>query len=154
MNLLAQELIETQPLEQQIVATDNVLVTNIRPRLYIANSPSGSVRLDIYDEAGTTLLSSSDSRSITGLKTLSYAHGRYNFTLNFGAVKSTVYRVRLVGIGYTFGATDYIAWCRDFDFRVYGKSFTANTTGVNSPFEMEIWRKTTKIRKVPGDVAS
>lgn len=154
MRLLAQELIQSQPLQQQVKATDNVFITNIRPRLYIANAPTGALRIDIYDESATTLLASSNERTITSLKTLSFAHGRYNFSIDFGAVKNTVYNIRLVGNGYAFGSGTYVAWCRDFDFRVYGTSFTANTTGVNSPFEMEIWRKTTKIRKVPGDVAA
>lgn len=146
MELVVQEL--GTSLEQKFEASFDATITAIRPRLYLEGSPTGGVQLEIYDSPGTTLIATSNENLFSSMKTLTYAHKRYRFDVGFPVESGTEYTVRLVGTsGYTYGATDFVGWCQDFDFRVYPVKDTVTPgTGTSSPFEMEIWETKDKLR--------
>jgi hypothetical protein len=147
-DLLLDEL-RTTPLRQKLNCTETVIVTAIRPHLYVHGSPAGTLRMDIYNAADSTLLASSNSLTITSLKTLAYAHKYYRFDVSWGLVENTIYTIRLVGTGYTFSESAYVGWIKDNgdgDFRKYEATYAGFTEGYNSAFDMEVWNVTDNVR--------
>lgn len=131
-------------LTQKVTPTETVILGAIRPHIYIENSPTGSLRMDIYDSADSVLLKSSESFTIAQIKsnasiTQAYFHGYVRFYINWGLVAGTTYSIRLVGhTGYTYDATNAIWWCKDFDLRKYSANYTPSA-GFNSAFDVEFW---------------
>lgn len=131
-------------LTQKVTPSETVILGAIRPHLYIQNNPTGSLRIDIYDSADTTLLASSESFTIAQIKTnasitQAYFHGYVRFYLDWGLTAGTTYSIRLVGhTGYTYDTSNAIWWAKDFDLRKYAANYSPND-GFNSAFDMEIW---------------
>lgn len=140
-------------LTQKLTTTELVLVAAIRPHIYLEGNPPGSLRVDIYDSSDTTLLKSSEEITIASIKsqagiTENYFHGYIRFLIDWGLAKDTEYSIRLEGVsGYSATATDYVAWCRDFDLRKYTATYSPNE-GFNSAFDMEVWRYNDNVRSV------
>jgi hypothetical protein len=149
MSILVVEELMATPLKQKLTATENDVITALRPHLYIHNSPAGSLRMDIYDSADTTLLKSSETIAISTLKTLAFAHGYFRFNVSWGLVDVTQYTIRLVSTGYTFATSAYVGWVKDVgdsDYRKYAATYSGNTIGYNSAFDLEIWKVTDNVR--------
>lgn len=131
-------------LSQRLTAEETIIVGAIRPHLYIQDSPAGSLRIDIYDSADTTLIASSESFTIADIKTAAgitddHFHGYIRFYLDWGMVAGTTYTIRLVGhSGYAYDANNAIWWAKDFDLRKYAAVYSPSA-GFNSAFDVEIW---------------
>lgn len=140
--LLSQDLVTT--LSQKLTATRNVIVTALRPHIYIQNNPPGDLRLSIYDAADAVLLKSSEQISIASIKsqaeiTENFFHGYIRFNIDWGVSIDTEVTFRLEGLnGYVNTETDFIGWCKDFDLRKYNATYTPND-GFNSAFDLEVW---------------
>lgn len=138
-------------LVQKVTPTETVIVSAIRPHVYIQNNPPGSLRVDIYDATDTTLLKSSESITIASIKTQAsitqnYFHGYIRFYIDWGLALGTDYSIRLVGhTGYTATTTDAVWWAKDFDLRKYEADYTPNI-GFKSAFDMEIWDYNDNVR--------
>lgn len=148
-DLIVDELDTT--LFQKITATENVIVSAIRPHIYIEDTPPGSLRVDIYNAANDTLLKSSEEITIASIKsqagiTETYFHGYIRFNIDWGMSEGTEYTIRLEGVsGYTFAASDFIGWCKDFDLRKYTASYQSNN-GYSSAFDLEVWKQSDNVR--------
>ena len=138
-------------LSQKITTTELMVMSAIRPHIYIQNSPPGDLRVDIYDAADAVLLKSSEQISIASIKTQAgitdaFFHGYIRFNVDWGIANATQVTIRLLGLnGYTATATDFVSWCKDFDLRRYTASYTPNT-GFNSAFDLEVWEQNDNVR--------
>jgi len=144
MDLIVTEVKEGIPLRQRIKATDNQFISVIRPWIYIQGAPGGDIRLEVFDALDTTLIATSNEVSVATIKTAfdasdNFTHGVFRFDIEFGAVRDVEYWIRMNGVnGYTFGSSDFAAWNKDFDLKIYDADF-APSNGGSSAFLMEIW---------------
>ena len=137
MRLIATEW-QTDPLIQRITATRPVIAVAIRPHLLKVGNPPGSFLIKIQDTDGN-LLYTSDPVAISSLGT-DHFHGVVKVDVNFGFQQNTSYDIVLDTSGYTYGATDYLSWCIDYDLRNYDLAFTPGSIYF-SPYRMEIWER-------------
>lgn len=137
MRLIATEWV-LDPLKQRITASRPVIGEAIRPHVLKIGNPAGSMRILVQDTLGNTLYTSS-SVAISSLGA-DHFHGVVKFDVYFGFEENQSYDIVLDTVGYTFGASDYISWCLDYDLRVYDLDYTTNSV-LFSPYKMEIWER-------------
>lgn len=137
MRLIATEWV-LDPLKQRITASKPVIGSAIRPHILKVGNPAGSMRILVQDTLGNTLYTSA-SVAISALG-VDHFHGVVKFDVEFGFEENQSYDIVLDTVGYTFGASDYISWCLDYDLRVYDLDYTTNSV-LFSPYKMEIWER-------------
>lgn len=137
MKLVVHELITT--LSQQVTATKNFNLSNIRPHIYKHGSPSGSLQI-LIEDINNKLVASSNIIAISSLSTLAYAHKYYKFDVITPIKLGGIYKITLKGISYTFSESAYIGWCLDYDLRKYTATYSPNA-GIKSAFDFEGWEE-------------
>lgn len=146
MKLLVEELGRTLSIiKQKITVGDrDIVIKAIRPHLYKHLNPTGNLILYIYDAAGSTLLATSETLSMTtihttGFSSANYGHGDVRFYINAVLLKNTSYQVWLGSSGgYTYSASAFYGWCNDWDLAKVNKDYTP-ASDFQSAFLMEFW---------------
>jgi len=132
---------------QEITPTKNINLAAIRPHLYLHNSPSGKLRVEIQDENGR-LIKASSKQTITDLKTLGFAHGYWQFDIDTPLIKDIKYRiVMLASDGYTFAESAYAGVCKDWDDEKTTQSYSPNNQ-FDAPIDFELWERTSDMREL------
>lgn len=125
---------------QTIRADRNMYVVAIRPHIYIHGSPSGTVKVQIQDENGRIVVDTTP-QTITGLKTLAYAHKYIEFDINASLVAESLYRIAVIcGGGYSFSESAYVGVCADWDNTKTDLEYTS-TGAFSAPLDIEIWER-------------
>lgn len=131
--------------QQFTVGSESKYIYAVRPHLYKHGNPSGSLVMKLYESNGTTLRATSESIALSSIGSTTFFHGKIRFLINSGLVASTNYYLKLESSGYTYNASNFVGWCRDFDDRIYTANFTTNL-GMSSPYFFEFWTKEDYIR--------
>lgn len=110
----------------------------IRPHLLRVGSPAGTVQMIIYDQ-NDVVVKKSPVYTITNiLPGSTYVHGFWPFEIKH-PFKAGTYKILLATAGgYTFGGTNYLGWCNDWDLRKYEPAYTVNGPA-KAPLDMEFW---------------
>jgi len=121
----------------------------IRAHLYLHNTPTGTLKLEIRDNLDV-LIASSDTLTISAMYssagfTKPYVHGVFTFNFDSPMSKETDYKLALVASGYTFAESAYVGWAKDFDLRKYDANYSP-TAGYQSSFMFEVWDDQNKVR--------
>lgn len=136
MKLIVHEL--STSLYQPMRPTKNIEVGAVRPHLYLHNSPSGSVKMQIATADGT-VLAESNTIAFSTINASPYFHGYVRFDISANLKKDTVYRFYLVATGgYSFSESAYCGWCNDYDLRKYNRE-TPITFSAQAALDLEIW---------------
>lgn len=141
MSTLIVHELETS-LTQTITVTAKKLVKSIRPHIYKANSPAGSLTLSI-ESGGTEVATVTQTIAFIEANVASnntYFHGFVKFEFdNQVLLPSGDYDLILTGSGgYTFDTNTYIGWCADFEDRL--NADTSTPSGITQyPFAFEMW---------------
>ena len=119
-------------------------VTNavaFRPNLYIAGSPSGSLKITVLD--GSTEIASvtqtiADIRANLGNP--NYVHGVIRFTLSeIIRLSRDTYTLRLEGTGgYSYSNSDYVGWVQNHE-NLINEPDTTPTSDLLNPYGFELW---------------
>lgn len=137
--LLVHEL-GTSLFQQITVGSNRLDVEAIRPHLYLHASPSGSLQVQIQDTNGK-IVAQSNTRTITSMKTLAYAHKFFLFSIKASLKPNETYRIALVASGgYSFSESAYVGWCNGFDSRTHLASYGV-PFGTRAPLDFELWTK-------------
>jgi hypothetical protein len=140
MRLFVFDLQTSGTLRQQITPTRNIDMVAIRPHIYKSLSPGGTLTINIEDQHFNTL-KSSNAVTISTISAENYFHGVVRFDIEYPLRKGLTYNVTLTaGGGYTFSASDNIAWVNDYDLRKVPTSYS-NDTGFGGALLMEIWER-------------
>lgn len=136
MQLVVSELLTT--LSQDIVASSNLNIEAIRPRLLKYGSPAGSLFLRVKDSGGK-LIKQSETISIASISAADYFHGLVRFYIDLGLREGTTYIVELGSTGYTYNSSHWVGWIFDYDMRVVdGPS--------GAVYQLELWERKTVTR--------
>lgn len=138
MKLLVREL-DSASVYQTIVPLRNTIVEAIRPHLLKYSNPSGSLKLQIQNEAGLKI-TESQTVAISSISDGTYFHGKVRFYIDAHLKANTTYRVALIGVGYTFSESAYIGWCNSFDLKSYPSNYTPSE-GYHSPLALEVFER-------------
>lgn len=115
MQLVVSELITN--LSQEVVATSNLNIEAIRPRLLKYGSPAGSLLLNVKD-ANNKKIVSSETISIASISTADYFHGLVRFYVDVSFKSGSTYIIELASTGYTYNSSHWVGWIFDYDMRV------------------------------------
>lgn len=139
MDLAVIELITD--LYQSITMTKNVNLTNVRMHLLKHGAPAGSLKVQILDTNGF-LIEESNVVTIASITaaTGAYFHGQVRFDISTPLMSGQTYRINLVGVGYTFSETDYIAVNNDLNFAKVTKDYIP-TESFDYALDMELWER-------------
>lgn len=117
--LLTDELRTT--LTQRVSATRNLQVDAMHLHLRSSGSPAGSLFVDVRDTAGG-IIATSSAVAVNDILTdadaansVAHYHGLVRFLIDVNLQSGQSYDIVLKSTGYTYGASDFIGWCRDFD---------------------------------------
>jgi hypothetical protein len=140
MLLYTHELITT--LQQGLKAQRDVFVTAIRPHLYVAGGPAGTLQIVIRDAADTVTIASSNNVTITSINTVDFFHGYIKFDINAALKQGNEYIIRLQSSGYSLVDifSDGVGWCNDWDLRKYQpEDSLLPFPEASAPFDLEVW---------------
>lgn len=134
-------LIENVPtVFQEITMLQNMYLAHVRPHLFIKGSPAGTVKVQLQDENGR-VIATSNSLTITALKTATYAHKYYRFDINANLIDGQIYRVAVICEGgYSYVESDFVGVCLDWDNPKVSASYI-NNGGVNAALDFELWER-------------
>jgi hypothetical protein len=141
--LVIEELKTTLTQEFTILTKPRMNIVQIRPHLYVHNSPSGTFTFSILDSSNNVLISSNfQSQSLyDALDTVNqYAHGYFNMMLNEISLDVGTYKLRLSSSGYTFSEISYLGWVRDHEDLKNPISYTP-ASDLENPLSFEIWAR-------------
>lgn len=138
MKLLVAEL--STELYQTIRPAKNTQVEAVRVNLYKHNSPSGNFTVEIQDQNGQLVASSSDSFTASELSSSAFMHGFVTFNIDVQMQKEIPYRVVLKASGYSFSESAYIGWCSSYDLNVYSPEYDQSGS-FQAPLSLEIWAR-------------
>ena len=120
--LLVHELDGSGDRQQKIlIGESNQNLVSVRVHLYRHNFPTGNLRVDLYDAAGSILLKSSEEIAISLLDKdngtgEAFYHGQIRFLINYWLAPATEYFVRVVTTGgYSFSEAAYVGIVNDYD---------------------------------------
>lgn len=133
MKLLVKEL--KSHLDQKVSCKRNANVQHIRAHLYLKNSPTGSVSLQILD-ANKQLIAVSNLVDLASITDAPYYHGMVRFDVKAQLRLDTPYYFRLKSDSYTFSESSYVGWCADFDFKTYDRT---DQRALFAPKDYEVW---------------
>src|SRR5439155_1263536 len=134
--------IQTSFYQQITWGQRNTRIGAIRPHLLVFNKPglSGTAQVQIQDTRGRAI-ATSETLNIPGLSTLAYAHKYYRFRITAALRKSETYRLAVIlGGGYSFSESAYVAWCNGWDLRPRSPSYSP-ASGFLAPLDYEVWSK-------------
>lgn len=142
MTLIIHEL-KAAGLTQTVTPERNTIVTAIRPHIYRHLAPTGSLKLELYDDSDV-LVAESENVEIPDIGTMDYFHGYVRFYINAYLKKDVEYTIKLVGEdGYTFNESAFCGWANGFDLAKYPIT-TTPTNSMQYPLDLEIWERTEK----------
>lgn len=136
MRLVVHELLTSlsQTLKPEKITNVNV----IRPHLYIHNSPSGTLKVQITTMDGA-LIGESEALNISEITNAAYFHGYVRFNVSALLMKDTEYKISVVaGGGYSFSESSYCGLCNDYDLRKYQPGYE-HSEGTRAPLDIEVW---------------
>lgn len=121
-------------------ATGRILARNIRPRIYKAGSPAGTLTLTVKQSGDTLGTASLTLAAIeTGIGSSDYFHGVINFAFSQDVViNKGAFTVELSASGYTFSESAHYGWIADFEDPVNALEGSVNNV-TDKPFSFEIW---------------
>lgn len=139
MKLLMEDL--DTSLTQKFKATKNGDIYAIRPHIYVAGNPAGSLYVSLLDVNQKTIATSA-AVTIASITSAAYFHGYVRFLVSAQVKKDQYYYVKLHSSGYTLGAS-FVALCKDFDLQKYDR---ATAQAWESAYDIEFWgyKNTTK----------
>ena len=138
MKIIEHELFNT--LSQEFTATKNHDIVAVRPKIYVHNSPAGSLKVQRQDQNGL-VIDESNSVAINTISTEPFFHGYVRFDMLTPVKEGEIFKLALVGDGgYSFSQGSFIGWLTDWDLRKYTATYF-NPIGVRAPFDVEFWEK-------------
>lgn len=141
MILVAHELLTSQSLSQKITIGEKpLMVEHIRPHLYKALSPSGSLQIQVWD-SNQKVVASSSAVAISSISAANYFHGEVRFDISVNLRANASYYVSLVSTGYTYSSTDFIGWITDYDLRKVSLASGLLGDATHSPLLLELWTR-------------
>jgi hypothetical protein len=139
LKLLVTEL--KTSLFQTVTPDKNTQVEAVRINIYKHNIPSGTLSLEIHDNAGELIATSATTILASEISSSNFFHGFVRFYVNAQLRKDVAYRIVLKASGYTFSEAAYFGWCNSFDLQVYAPDYTP-ANGFLAPLSLEIWERT------------
>jgi hypothetical protein len=133
-------------LSQTITPQYDLYLESVRPHLYIANSPAGSLGMRVEDDRGR-LVMASPTVTIASMKAAfsnqTYVHAYFKFDFGIGLKEGISYNLSLVSSGgYTYSNTVFVGWVNGHDLGKHTEDYF-NKTGVNAALDCELWVKKT-----------
>lgn len=142
MKLVVQEL-GASGINQRMTPFKNTIVTAIRLHLYRHNFASGSLKVEIYNDADH-LLATSESVQIDEIRDAAFFHGFVTFNIHVYLKKDELYRIQLVGAdGYTFDEDTYCGWVNSRNLATYPMT-SEPSNDYRFPYNLQIWERTEK----------
>lgn len=144
MKLVVLEL-KASGISQAIVPDRTHILKYVRPHLYRHNFATGTVKMQLLDNSDSLLAESAtvNIADLVGSNSYNYFHGYVRFEINYGLIKDTTYKLKLVGgDGYTFNDAAYVGWCNGFALGKYAPTYV--TVDSTYPLDLEIWERKTK----------
>ncbi len=141
MQLATKQLATSGLLFQPITPTKDINLHAIRPHLYKALAPGGTLKVSVRD-GNNKIIKESETITISTISTANYFHGYVRFLISMPLKSGTEYRISLAAAGgYTYAESDHVAWViAHFDLAKV--SSTYNPTAVfDSPLDLELWEK-------------
>ncbi len=139
MKLIVHEL-DAVEVAQVLTPEKNTIVEAVRPHIYRHNFPSGSLKMQIYDESDV-LVAQSELVDIADIGTQAFFHGYVRFLIDAYLTEGEPYKFKLVGAGgYSFSEPAYCGWCNGFDLVKYDIDGTP-LSPLHYPLDLEIWER-------------
>jgi hypothetical protein len=144
MKLVVSELTSNlgNALFQPVRVTETLNLVAVRPKLYLHNHPTGSVKVSVCDTSGE-VLHASEIIDVSAITDASYFHGHVRFYIEGSLLKDQQYWIKIEATGYTFSEDSYIGVCHDFDFNTYPLNYDPSSDQ-NKPLDIQFWQRTNK----------
>lgn len=133
MKLIVKELIDK--IDQKVSCIRNANVQHIRAHLYLKNSPTGTIKIQILD-VNKQLIAESNLVNIADISDAPYYHGLVRFDVKAQLRLDTPYYFRLKTDSYAFSEASYVGWCADYDFKTYKRN---TNKALFAPMDYEVW---------------
>ena len=136
--------VRSTALKQRITLSRDANLVFIRPHILRSGTPSGNVKVQLFDQSGQLIRESAEV-VISTIGTLSNAHGYVRFSTPFVLRKDLSYEIGIIGAsGYTYSDTAHIGFIRaNNDFRK-----VTNDVPGSLEFDIELWERNTMTREV------
>lgn len=137
MKLIVQEL-HTERHQDIRIGRNSIRLKAMRPHIYKAGFPAGSLKMQIQDLDGR-VIGESETIAISAITAATYSHGYLRFYIDAHLKADTVYRIALIAAGgYSFAEAAWVGWCNDFDLQKVPREWTPNM-GVHAALDLELW---------------
>lgn len=142
MSTIVYEELKAVELEQEILIEKRIILKGIRLHLIKIGTPTGSIRLTMYDSdlTYTTKTIPLTDFAANGI-TATYFHGMVYFQFDNEIIltKAKKIKFKLEGIsGYTYANTNHIGWIKEFENRI-APTISEVTDFSLAPFGIELY---------------
>ena len=140
MLLIVDELLTT--LENEFTMTENAVISNVRPYLYIAGSPAGTLKCSIFNGATEICTFTQTIAAIrSSFGDPNFLHGYVNFAMDKAVYlpSGSTLKVVIEGTGgYVYDVNNYVGWIQEFENL---KTTPTTTPGgdLDKPHTFELW---------------
>jgi len=142
MTTVLYEELQATPIEQDIVVTERISFHALRLYLIKSLSPAGNLICKIKKGATVVaekqLTSAEIEANADGVTSTNYFHGFVKFPFGDLSLNPGDYTIELSSSGYSFTATSFYGWVKEFENRSNQLTGTVSIVADN-PHSFQIW---------------